>query len=404
MKRHIIYIYITTLAFALVGMAGCKQGGNTPADETATDSLAATGDKEEEGFQVPDEEMEGQSGIYDAQDVAKSWTKRTIQVPSGKSDIVALFEAFNAEWPTHEGNRIMHTAKPNEVPEGEFYEDGSIVDRKNGYVESAWYESEDLSVVSACVWNRKNGHKLFAVNMGKARNDMGEFVCFYDYDPAKKTLTPEESPVKKEHLLFPDKPIELYRLPHEGKVMEVEERGGLIFIDAIYTFDGQNLKYAGHDLGWTTQMQKDYEENDLDDIHYTLTKFALIDIDGDGGEEVWMRSAKDEDGAIFCFGEEGSPSLLIAESEGKRPSIGKGWVGVGYPAGGPSYFNHYVTVRNSTKWQSLSDFQVEERHEYYMGEREISEAEAKEVKKNIKGEGKLLKPKWHKMADKYNLK
>ena len=386
------------VVLALAGCNGSGKGseGDVSADG-AIDSVEAA-NVNEDGFEVPEDEMEGQSGIYDAQDVKKYWKNRTIQVKSGKSDIVALFEAFDAEWPTHEGNRIMHTAKPNEVPEGEFFEEGSIIDIKNGYVESSWFECEDWSVVTACVWNRKNGHKLFAVNMGKARNDMEEFVCFYDYDPAKKTLTPEESPVKKEHLLFPDKPIELYRLPREGKVMEVEERGGLIFINAIYTFDGQNLKYAGHDLGWSTQLQRDYEENDLDDIHYPLAKFALIDIDEDGGEEVWVRTAKDEDGAIFAFGEEGSPELIITESEGKRPSIGKGWVGVGYPAGGPSYFNHYVTVRNSTKWQSLSDFQVEDRHEYYCGDREINEAEAKEIKKNIKGEGKALKPKWIKMA------
>lgn len=399
MKKMTMYVIVLTLP--LLGIVGCKQGASAPADEAAADSVAAAS-VEEERVEDSDEEMESQSGIYDAADVEKHWQNRPIKVTGEKSDIVALFGAFNKEWPTHEGNRIMHEADPASVPDDGFYEEGSIVDRKNGYVESSWFESEDLSVVSACVWNRKDGHKLFAVNMGKARNDMGEFVCFYDYDPAKRTLTPEASPVKKEHLLFPDKPIELYRLPHEGKSMEVEERGGLIFIDAIYTFDGQNLKYAGHDLGWTTQLQKDYEENDLDDIHYTLTKFALIDIDGDGGEEVWVRTAKDEDGAIFCFGEEGSPSLLITESEGKRPSIGKGWVGVGYPAGGPSYFNHYVTVRNSTGWHNFTDFQIEERHEYYSGDREISEAEAKEIKQHIKGEGKLLKPKWHKMASKYN--
>lgn len=394
MKKNIIYVIAMTLP--LLGMMGCKQGGNAAVDETRTDSVAAEANTE--GTEVPDEEMEGQSGIYDASDVEKYWQQRTIQVPGGKSDIVALFGAFNKEWPTHEGNRIMHQADPASVPDDGFYEEGSIVDRKNGYVESSWFEGEDLSVVSACVWSRKNGHKLFAVNMGKARKDMGEFVCFYDYDPAKKTLTPEESPVKKEHLLFPEKPIELYRLPHEGKVMEVEERGALIFFNAIYTFDGQNLKYVGHDTGWTSQLEEEYRKEDLDDIHYTLTKFALIDIDGDGGEEVWVRTANDEDGAIFCFGEEGSPSLLITESEGKRPSIGKGWVGIGYPAGGPSYYNHYVTVRNSTKWQEFTDFQVEEKHEYYIGDREIGAVEAQEIKKNIKGKARLIKPRWYKMA------
>lgn len=398
MKKNLIYVI--AMALPLLGLVGCKQGNNTAPDEATADSVAAAKVNVEES--VSDEEMEGQNGIYDVRDVEKGWKQHTIKVADTKGDIVALFEAFNNAWPTVAGNGIVQKTNP-ELVHGEFSEGKATIDRANGFVESPWSEKEGQGVVSACVWNRKNGHKLFAVNMGKARDDVEEFVCFYDYDPAAKTLTPEESPVKKEHLLFPDQRPHLYRLPQEGKTFEAEEAGGLIYFCAIYTFDGQNLKFAGHDMGWAPQMEEQYRAEDLDDIHYPLTKFALIDIDGDGGEEVWVRSEKDEDGAIFGFGEEGYPQLIITESEGKRPSIGKGWVGVGYPAGGPSYFNHYVTVRYSTKWQSFTDFQVEERHEYYLGDQEISEAEAKEVKQHIKGEGKLLKPKWHKMVNRYKM-
>jgi hypothetical protein len=150
---------------------------------------------------------------------------------------------------------------------------------------------------------------------------------------------------------------------------------------------------------WDTFQEK-YEEDDLDDIHYPLTKYAFIDIDEDGIKEVWVRTENDEDGAIFGFDEEGFPQLIITESEGKRPSIGKGWVGIGYPAGGPSYFNHYVIVTNSTKETQLTDFQVYENHEYYQGDTEITEAEAKELMKRIKGEGLALNPEWHKRVNK----
>ena len=147
-------------------------------------------------------------------------------------------------------------------------------------------------------------------------------------------------------------------------------------------------------------FQEMYEEEDLDDIHYPLTKYAFIDIDEDGVNEVWVRTENDEDGAIFGFDEEGFPRLIITESEGKRPSIGKGWVGIGYPAGGPSYFNHYVFVKNSTIETELTDFQVYEDHEYYCGDTEINEAEAKKMKECIKGEGKTLNPEWHTRANK----
>ena len=144
------------------------------------------------------------------------------------------------------------------------------------------------------------------------------------------------------------------------------------------------------------QFQEMYQEGDLDDIHETLTKYAFIDIDEDGIQEVWLRSENDEDGAIFCFDDEEEPVLITAETEGKRPSVGKGWVGVGFPAGGPSYFNHYVIIKNSRKAIEFTDFQVEENHEYYVGDTEITEAEAKKIKEDIKGEGYLPENlEWH---------
>lgn len=144
------------------------------------------------------------------------------------------------------------------------------------------------------------------------------------------------------------------------------------------------------------QFQEMYQEEDLDDIHETLTKYAFIDIDEDGIQEVWLRSENDEDGAIFCFNDKGEPVLIITEAEGKRPSVGKGWVAVGFPAGGPSYFSHYVVIKNSRVASEFTDFQIEENHEYYVGDIEITEAEAKKLKEDIKGEGYLPNDlEWH---------
>lgn len=148
------------------------------------------------------------------------------------------------------------------------------------------------------------------------------------------------------------------------------------------------------------KFQELYEEEDLDDDHGTLAKYAFIDIDEDGVNEVWLRTEDDEDGAIFCFNDEDEPVLILAESEGKRPLFGKGWVYIGYPAGGPSYFNHYVLVKNSRVALEFTDFQVEENHEYYLGEKEIKKAEAKKIQANFKGEGNPLTPEWHQRVNK----
>lgn len=145
-----------------------------------------------------------------------------------------------------------------------------------------------------------------------------------------------------------------------------------------------------------SQFQEMYEEGDLDDVHYPLTKYAFIDIDEDGKDEVWVRTADDEDGALFCFDDEEEPRLVITETEGKRLSVAKGWVGNGYPAGGPSYINHYVVLKDSHVECDFTDFQVYENHEYYLRDTEITEAEAKKIKDEIKsmGEGKAVTPEW----------
>ena len=145
-----------------------------------------------------------------------------------------------------------------------------------------------------------------------------------------------------------------------------------------------------------SQFQELYEEGDLDDIHYPLTKYAFIDIDEDGKDEVWVRTADDEDGALFCFDDEEEPQLVITETEGKRLSVAKGWVGNGYPAGGPSYINHYVVLKDSHVECDFTDFQVYENHEYSLRDTEITEAEAKKIKDEIKsmGEGKAVTPEW----------
>ena len=145
-----------------------------------------------------------------------------------------------------------------------------------------------------------------------------------------------------------------------------------------------------------SQFQEMYEEGDLDDVHYPLTKYAFIDIDEDGKDEVWVRTADDEDGALFCFDDEEEPQLVITETEGKRLSVAKGWGGNGQPAGGPSYINHYVVLKDSHVECDFTDFQVYENHEYYLRDTEITEAEAKKIKDGIKsmGEGKAVTPEW----------
>ena len=255
MKTNILFI--VALMLPIWVLSSCKADKQT-AGVAETKSTVAAGKTQapaadstqaQEGSvaqEVADGEMEGQGGMYIPDDIAKYWKKRVISVPGQKSDIVALFEAFYKEWPTEEGNRIVHVTNPALAPSEENFEEGSIIDRKNGYVESAWYEGEDLGTISACVWNRKNGHKLFAVTF--VRHAANGYLCCYDFDPDKRTLTPEESPVKREQLNYPDKSPLWYDLPQEGKTLTVvEDAPGDDVAITYYEFDGQNLKFDRHE-------------------------------------------------------------------------------------------------------------------------------------------------------------
>ena len=246
MKKIISYSIVLLLFVWVLGSCGNSKDATEGADKkdkAKTEKVQASdSDTEETQEEGTEEKVESHKGLYEPSELAKGWKQRTIAVKGKNSDIVALFEAFHNAWPTDAGSRIMHQASPKQYPAGELYEEGSIIDRKNGYVESAWLEGEDLGAISACVWNRKNGHKLLAVTFDNTDNN---FICFYDFDPAKRTLTPEKSPIKKEHLNYPDRNPAWYTLPREGKRLEVVEdtpEGGVAVVH--YDFDGQNLKFT----------------------------------------------------------------------------------------------------------------------------------------------------------------
>ena len=99
--------------------------------------------------------------------------------------------------------------------------------------------------MSACYWNRKNGHKLLAVCLGKPTDPCLEMVCFYDYDPQKKTLTPEPDILKgyRWHDRAEFTQI-ICKLPRSGKNIVVEEWGNGSPVKHTFTWDGMKPVYS----------------------------------------------------------------------------------------------------------------------------------------------------------------
>lgn len=154
------------------------------------------------------------------EDIAKDWRTKTIDnVVTGGLGI--MLERFDETWPTYvveDARDVLEQGLTEKVLDANVgYK--VVSDAKSGYVEVV-NDGSDMEYMSSCVWNRSNGHKLFAVCIGKPTDPEIEFVCFYDYDPAKKCLTPEPEIAEIFTQRFGDSYIS-YILPHKGKDLKV---------------------------------------------------------------------------------------------------------------------------------------------------------------------------------------
>ena len=179
----------------------------------------------------------------------KGWAARPIKVRGGGKtpDIVKLTKAFNSVWKVYVVDEVLDLAKnPNFTREFDpDYNSETIVDRRNGYicVDSGGTDSEYME---SCVWRRSNGHRLFAIKLGDPTDPEIELVCFYDYDPATETMTPEKSPADT---FKPTSEFYSYNLPRVGKdftIVEYMLSDDDMDIEHVYTFDGMKHVYS-HD-------------------------------------------------------------------------------------------------------------------------------------------------------------
>ncbi len=156
------------------------------------------------------------------------WMTRSIKVTSGgeKPDVVQFLAAFDKAWNTCIMDGVLSSAKnPKFIKSGEDEYGGYIiVDRKNGYVCDDAGGSDGASM-EACVWRRDNGHRLFAVEIGKPTDPMVDYVCFYDYDPKTHTMKPEERPFVGWQRVSDDSELS-YSLPRTGKDFIIKEYTG----------------------------------------------------------------------------------------------------------------------------------------------------------------------------------
>jgi hypothetical protein len=214
------------------------------------------------------------------EEINKAWPTKTINnVVNGSLGI--MLERFDQTWPTWMVGAVRETMEKGLAREvlDEETELTVIVDSKNGYA-SVGDAGTDGEYMSACYWNRSNGHKLLAVLLGKPTDPCIEVLCTYDYDPQKKTLTPEPDILKGYRWGDRGEYSQIFcNLPKKGKNVIVNDWGGDSPVQHTFAWDGMKPVYAkteplvfDDDLGHITVNFKGASPNIKDFVSALLSQ------------------------------------------------------------------------------------------------------------------------------------
>jgi hypothetical protein len=130
-----------------------------------------------------------------------------------------------------------------------------------------------------------------------------------------------------------------------------------------------------------------------------MTKYAYIDIDGDGYNELWLRSADDKLGALISV--VASAKLLIIERRPQKLSFYPGAVVVEGPCGLGCNTTNAVIVENSRKAHTVQYIKTNPLemegavHEYFFDGTRISSTNGKKRFQLIMHDKRQITPTWH---------
>lgn len=166
------------------------------------------------------------SGSTEMDVIANEWEKTTLKnVPDGS--LATMLDCFNKKWPTWMLRAAVKTMKKGVAGRDSYNNEQIVVHNKPkyGFVSVDWWgQAERREFMRACYWKRSNGHRLLAIYFGGTNQEPNiHFVCFYDYNPKKHTLTPEPQIIdgfqSTEDTKF------YFDLPEEGKELRISEFG-----------------------------------------------------------------------------------------------------------------------------------------------------------------------------------
>ena len=296
-----------------------------------------------------------------------------------------------------EGDAVQAQDPETETAESDQEADEAGIEEK----ETDDPEAESDEYLEACVWNRKNGHKLLAITMFHMTPSELVLICFYDYDPATQTLKPEKSLA---NLFIPSFPSYRYRawLPQKGKNLVVEEFFGAITIKHTYGWDGMQPTNPQVTIDRLGECQALFNEDYYGNFSAQFSQYAMMDIDHDGVPELLLQSEDESTRAAYSVAL--TISLLAGENGVRFLSFYKNAVCHSGSCGALCLSSVYVLLSESSpksylRDESEWDYQLDDYGEsvYTLDGTEISKEEGEAMVRQL-GESYEPKLKWTKLA------
>lgn len=185
------------------------------------------------------------SGSTDLNIIAKEWENSTLSDVANGS-LVTMLDCFNQKWPTWMLNAAVKTMKKGVDGRDTYNNDQIVVHNrpKNGFVEVNWWgNAERHEFIRACYWKRSNGNRLLGIYFGGTDCYPNiHFVCFYNYDTKRHTLTPEPQIIDGFRTTEDTKYY--YDLPEEGKELIITEFGPRGHIIHTFKWDGMKPVFS----------------------------------------------------------------------------------------------------------------------------------------------------------------
>lgn len=289
-------------------------------------------------------------------EIKSGWRNKTITgVKSG--NIMPLLTAFNQTWRTEPGTALLKDGTNPARQDDEYH---FVVDTPNGFA-SASELGDDGAAISACVWKRANGNKLFAVVVTKFHGLFPETKAFfYNYNPTRGTLTPETNEVTDFQPSFSGTygvDAVTIKLPQHGKTVEIDEyiMGWGSSIKHSFVWNGMEPKWSRVDIDNYSRLTSLYTITEPD-----FSKYALIDVDEDNIPELWLFSENNDNQAIYSIVNDNVSLLASKYFKTNFSFFNSGANSVILSSGGCGtgcYNAEYTVVENSRVKYTLNDFQ-----------------------------------------------